>query len=325
MKKTITSIFFGFLFLCLAACGPQATPLPTVAPTAGQPTAQPESTKAGRPIILGDISDDPAEVIEGMQPFADYLAAQLADQGISSGQVRVAASTEEMIELIKKGEVDLYFDSTYPATLISDAGGGQIVLRRWKFGVEKYNSVIFASKESGITSIEQLAGHMVAMDAPYSTSGFLLPAVYLKEMGLTLTGYKDYSAKVDSKEIGFAFSYDDENTLQWVLSGYTAAGVTDDYHFDVGFPKEATAKLVELARTESTPRQVMIARPGLEPALLEAIKRVLVAMDDAGNTAGTAALETFQTSQFDEFPEGLEAATERMREMMKIAQEIKLP
>src|SRR5262249_43277272 len=150
---------FGLIVSSLAACSTQTSPTPTAIPS---PT--PEPTKAGRPLILGDISDDPAEVIEGAQPIANYLASQLAEYGITSGEVRVATSMDDMINLLKKGEVDLYFDSTYPATLISDAGGGQIILRRWKFGVEKYNSVIFASKKSGITSIDQLPGHIVAMD-----------------------------------------------------------------------------------------------------------------------------------------------------------------
>lgn len=324
MKNFIIKLFLGLTILTLVACGPQVSPTPAAIATATN-IPQPESTKTERAIILGDISDDPAEVIEGTQPIADYLASQLADYGITSGQVRVATSMDNMIELLKKGEVDLYFDSTYPATLISDSGGGQIILRRWKFGVEKYNSVIFASKDSGITSIDQIPGHLIAMDAPYSTSGFLLPAVYLKEKGLTLTGKKDYNAKVEPNEVGFAFSFDDENTLQWVLRGYAAVGATDDYHFDVGFPKEATAKLVELARTESTPRQVVIAGPKIEPALIAAIKQTLIGMDDAGNVAGNAAIKSFQTTQFDEFPEGLEAATSRMREMMKIVRGIPLP
>jgi len=216
----------------------------------------------GRAIVLGDISDDPAEVIDGTQPLADYLAEHLEEFGITSGQVRVVSSASEMAQLMKDGKVDLYFDSTYPATLISDEIGAQIILRRWRFGVEEYHSVIFASQESGITTLEDLKGHMVAMDAPYSTSGFMLPAVYMIENGLTLVGKKGYSDAVAADEVGFVFSYDDENTLQWVLSDLVSAGVTDDYHFDVAFPADTIEKLVLLARTESSPRQVVVARPG---------------------------------------------------------------
>jgi phosphonate transport system substrate-binding protein len=305
---------FLLLSFFLFACSPQIA-TPAVVPT--------ESPVKENPIVFGDISDDPTEVINGAQPIADYLASQLADYGITGGEVRVAASTEEMIELLKNGEVDLYFDSTYPATLISDASGAQIILRRWRFGVETYHGVIFATKDSGITDIEGLKGKMVAMDAPYSTSGFLLPAVYLTEHGLMLVGKKGNQDPVASEEVGFAFAYDDENILQWVLSGLTPAGVTDDYHFDVAFPPEVKENLVELARTESTPRQVAVARPGLDPELLQAIEQILTSMHETPE--GAAVLENFQTEKFDEFPEGLEEATTRMREMMELVKDIPLP
>jgi phosphonate transport system substrate-binding protein len=228
-----------------------------------------------------------------------------------------------MIQLLKNGEVDLYFDSTYPATLISDASGARVVLRRWRFGVEEYQSVIFASKASGITSIDDLPGHMVAMDAPYSTSGFLLPSVHLLENGFTLAGKKSTGDSVAPDEIGFAFSFDDENTLQWVLSGLADGGVTDDYNFDVAFPADAKPQLVELARTEFTPRQVAVMRSGLDPQLTQAIIDILTTMHETEE--GAAVLDNFQTTKFDVFPQGLEAATARMREMMELVKDIQLP
>ena len=303
-----------FLFL-LTSCGGRA--IPTAAETA---VIEPVESRA---IVLGDISDDPAEVIEGTQPLADYLAVNLKDYGITEGQVRIATSTEELAQMLANGEVDLYFDSTYPATLISDQVGAKIILRRWRFGVEEYQSVIFASRESGIRSIEQLPGHMLAMDAPYSTSGFMLPAVYLTEHGLSMVGKKSQGDPVASDEIGFVFSYDDANTLQWVLSGLADAGVTDDFHFDVDFPEEARTQLVELARTEATPRQVGLVRSSLDEELTQAIIRVLTSMHETED--GKAALESFQTTKFDEFPDGINTATQRMREMMEIVKGIQLP
>jgi phosphonate transport system substrate-binding protein len=111
--------------------------------------------------------------------------------------------------------------------------------------------------------------------------------------------------------------------LQWVLSGLTPAGVTDDYNFDTAFPAEATEKLVELARTESTPRQVMVVRAGMEPDLQNAILQALTTMHESPD--GQAVLEKFQTTRFDSFPEGIDTATSRMREMMEIVKNIPLP
>ncbi len=306
-------LFIVFTLILLSACA---------APTATEPLEETQS--AGRMIVIGDITADPAEVIEGTQPLADYLAAKLVDFGITGGQVRIVASMEEMAELLKNGEVDIYFDSIYPATYISDITGGQIVLRRWRFGVDEYHSVIFASKNSGITSLDDLHGQIFVMDAPYSTSGYMMPAAHLIEAGLNLSAKDSYADPVDKNEVGFVFGYDDENVLQWVLSGRAGAGVVDNYRYDVAFPAEVTSnELVVLARTDGVPRQVMVARPGFDPALLDALKTVLINMDE--DEAAQSALEKFQTTQFDDFPEGITAAMQEMRGMFEMVREIELP
>jgi phosphonate transport system substrate-binding protein len=204
----------AFVLILFSACA---------APAAVEPLENPQP--AGRMIVIGDITADPAEVIEGTQPLADYLAAKLGDYGITGGQVRTVASMEEMAELLKNGEVDIYFDSIYPATYISDMTGGQIVLRRWRFGVDEYHAVIFASKSSGITTLDELRGQIFVMDAPYSTSGYMMPAAHLLEAGLSLSAKGSYADPVDKNEVGFVFGYDDENVLQWVLSGRAEAGL----------------------------------------------------------------------------------------------------
>jgi phosphonate transport system substrate-binding protein len=306
--------------LALAACST------TAAETPDEPAQAEEEAPAqeeGRPIVLGDISDDPAEVIEGTQPLADYLAANLGEYGISEGQVMIGTSADEMAQWLETGEVDLYFDSVYPATLISDQTGGEIFLRRWRFGVEEYYTVIFASAESGVTSLEDLQGNVIVFDNQFSTSGYFMPAITLIESDLELAGKQSYNDPVSGDEVGFVFSNDDENTLQWVLSGLAAAGATDDYNYNVVFPEDAKDSLVVLAETDPVPRQVAVARPGIDPELLDAITQILTTAHESDE--GQAALEPFQTSQFDEFPEGIEAAQERMREMMEIVQGVPTP
>lgn len=313
-------LLIAIMLIPLAAC---AAPPPTTPPTEQAQPAPTQPAAAGRSIVLGDISDDPGEVIEGTQPLADYLAGRLADYGITDGQVTVAASAEEMIELLKNGEVDLYFDSVYPATLIGDASGARPILRRWRFGVEEYHTLIFASRESGITSLDDLPGSMIAFDNPYSTSGFAVPAVFLIENGLALAAKESYNDPVGPDEVGFVFSYDDENTLQWVLSGLVAAGATDNVNYDLFFPDEAKQEIVILAESEPVPRQVVVVRPGMDDDLQAAIIDVLTTAHE--DEAAADALDAFQTTRFDAFPEGIENALDRMREIMDIVQAIPTP
>lgn len=313
--NNLVKLSLGFVLIALVAC----TSPPTETPKPAE-TSKPAGEKT---IVFGDISDDPGEVIEGTQPLADYVAANLSDFSFGGGQVKIASDADEMTQWLESGQVDLYCDSVYPATLISDASGAQPFLRRWRYGVKEYYTVIFASAESGITAVDDLPGHAIALDNPFSTSGFLLPAVSLIERDLKLVGKQSYEEPVADDEVGFVFSYDDENTLQWVLSGLVAAGATDDYHYNEAFPAEEREKLVSLTKTESVPRQVVVARPNMDPELLEAIKQILITAHDS--EAGRAALEPFQTTRFDEFPEGIEAAQERMRDMMQEVQDIPMP
>lgn len=299
---------FTLILTLLTTC--TSAPLPATA------------TPAGRPIIFGDISDDPVEVIEGTQPLADYLASHLGDFGITAGQVRVVASADEMATLLTNGEVDVYCDSVYPATLISDQTGAEIILRRWRFGVEEYNSVIFTTKDSGITNLDDLPGHIIALDNAFSTSGYLLPAVTLLKKNLTLVSKATYEDTITADEVGFVFSFDDENTLQWVLNGLVSAGATDDYHYNVTFPDAAQEKLVLLAETEKVPRQVVVTRPNMDADLLNAIKHTLTTAHET--EAGLAALDPFQTTRFDEFPEGIKAAQNRMRTMIDLVKDLVL-
>src|SRR5688572_238657 len=151
------SILTGIMFVFLTACNPTPAATPTPEPTAAPQTAE-------KLFTLADISDEPAETIELFQPVADYLAAGLAEFGYTGGQVKAAADLDMMSQWMKAGEVDLYFDSVYPVMIISDTAGAKPLLRRWKDGVEEYHTVIFARADSSIKTLDDLKGHLIALE-----------------------------------------------------------------------------------------------------------------------------------------------------------------
>ncbi|MCA9968952.1 MAG: phosphate/phosphite/phosphonate ABC transporter substrate-binding protein [Anaerolineales bacterium] len=307
-QKWLGWVVLGIGLCLLAGC--EAQPEPT--PEAAAPAV------ADRVLVLGDISDEPAETIRGTQPIADYLAAALRDLGVTRAEVVIAPDLETMTQLMADGQVDLYFDSPYPALVISQETGAVPILRRWKYGVSEYHSLFFARADAGLASLDDLQGQQVAFEESFSTSGYMLPLSYLIEHDYKPVMSPSLGAPVAADEIGYVFSTADNTTIQWVVSGRVPAGVVDNITYELFIPEETRAELVILAETEAVPRQMVLVRPGMEPALQAAIRETLLAIDE--DEAGQAALETFLTTEFDEFPQGVEAALARMQTLYDLVQ-----
>ncbi len=269
-------------------------------------TATPSGT-----IVVGDVTSQPAKKITKFQPLADYLADRLHESGIGVGEVQVAADVEAMAKLLKEGEVDIYFDSPYPAMIVSDRSGAEPILRRWKGGDAAYYTVIIAMKEKGFTTLEDLNGHNIAFDDPTSTSGFVLPVVHMMEAGLTMSEKESSNETVEQNEVGYVFSEDDQNNIQWIISDKVDAAAIDHRSF-LNIPEESRQEMTVLAETDEVARHVVLVRPGLDPQLVETIKTILLNMDQSPE--GQEVLEKFEeTAKFDNFP--TDGDISRMREL----------
>lgn len=297
-----------FALLFIAACTPQSNAATTVG------TVVPD----GRTLVLGDISDEAAETIRGTQPLADYLADHLGDYGITAGEVKIAPDFDTMIQWVRDGEVDLYFDSPYPVLVISEETGARPLLRRLRFGVSEYHSVFFVRDDSPIQALTELTGQVVAFEEGFSTSGYMLPLAYLLQEGFDPIEVASPETAVPQGQIGYTFSTADDTTIQWVISGVIQAGVIDNVTFQ-RLSEETQAQLRIIAETEDVPRQMVLAQPGMDETLVTAITEVLLTMDE--DEVGQAALEAFQTTEFTEFPEGYAAAMEHMRTLYQLVQE----
>lgn len=284
-------LFLGFVTLMVGCT--QTPPTPSVTTTTPTPT----STKA---LVIGDVTNQPAKKITRYQPLADYLAARLSQFGIGVGEVKVAPDVGTMAEFLKSGQVDIYFDSPYPAMIAVNQSGAQPILRRWKGGDAIYRTIIFTLKDKGIERLEDLQGKMIAFDDVSSTSGFVLPFVYLKEAGLKLIEKDSTTDEVASDEVGYVFSKDDQNNIQWVISDKVDAAAVDHRSY-LDIPEESRQAMVILGETEEVARHVVLVRSGLPPEQVEAIKQILLDMDQTPE--GKAVLEQFEeTAKFDTFP-----------------------
>lgn len=267
-------------------------------------------------IVLADLSDRPARKIAMFQPVADYLAAELSEFDIKEGEVKIAQDFNTIAEWLETGAVDIYFDSVYPAMIVSSQSGAYPILRRWKKGHGEYYTVLIAMKDK-IQSLEDLKGKTIAFDDRHSTSGYMLPAAYLTEAGFDLEHKKAASHQIEPDKIGYIFSRDDENSIQWIIGGKVAAAAVDNQTF-AEIPLQTRQAMVILAKSELVPRQVVLVSPTMSPELVERVKQVLINMD-RDPQAENILRQFEQTKKFDELPS--QTSFERMQEIYQLVQQ----
>ena len=256
---------------------------------------------AARMLVVGTISDEPVKETRTFLPFAEHLAAQLAGQGITSGEVRIARDIGHMAALLRAGEVDIYVDSPLVSLAVSAKGGSRLVARRWKKGVAQYHSVLFARRDSGIRSLQDLKGRVVAFEEAFSSSGYILPRLAISERAVPLAALPGPRAARPQSGTGYVFSGDDENTIEWVLRGLVDAGAMSLY----SLKKRAGDDFEDLEiilKTDAIPRHVVSLSPGTSATLAEAVQAALTGMDQS--EAGRVVLQGFErTTKFDVIPE----------------------
>ncbi len=266
-------------------------------------------------ITVGSISRTPKEEVATFRPFANYLASRLKTFGITGGNVVIANSMEKMADLIEKGEVDIYIDSPFPISVVSTLSGAKPFLRRWKKGKAEYRSIIFVRGDSGIKTLDDLRGKMIAFDEEFSTSGYLLPKATLMEAGFKLIQCRTILDTVSPDQIGYIFSGDEENVILWVLRGKVVSGALKIEDF-AELAGDNISDLKIVAKSIYVPRHVVAHRTDLEATLVTAIREILINMNE--DEEGKAVLKKFEhTTKFDKFPQGAENAFKPINELAK--------
>ncbi|PKB65021.1 MAG: hypothetical protein BZY80_01380 [SAR202 cluster bacterium Io17-Chloro-G2] len=278
-----------YLLIALLGCNAAAAQRP-------DPTAAPMAKGI---FSVGKISGKPAKQIKKYQTVADYLAANLAKHGIGAGRVVVAPDIETMVGMLKSGEVNLFFDNPFSAYLVSDLADGKAIVLRVKQGPAEKRGIIFTRSDGGPTSLSGLRGRLIAMEDPTSSVSYLSPMAYLIEAGITMVEKPQPDAPVAANEVGYIFSYDDDNTVQWVLTGKVTAGVVDDSAFEE-FLEENPDDLSILAETQPMMRhQPGIVNPGMLPEFQADVRALLVGLDDSEESQSVK--RPSETLRFTEF------------------------
>ena len=127
----------------------------------------------------------------------------------------------------------IYFESVYPSYTINYVhGAGKTLLRRWKGGAAEYQSLIFTKRDGGIKQLADLRGKTMVFEDPGSTSGYLMPKLFLSRNGYKLVEKKGYDPNAVATDIQYSFAYLRSKLIDAVLTKQVAAGAIsdDDYN-----------------------------------------------------------------------------------------------
>jgi len=306
MNKQMRPIF---LIFAVAACFFAAT-------SGGEAFAQAPQNPKVKTLSLGIVFKGPREPIEAhFQDFVDYVARRLSATPEIKGRVVVAPTALQLVKSILEKQVDFYMESPYPTYLINKQGVALLLLRRWKGGMADYRSLLFTSKESDTTRVEDLRGKIIAFEDPGSTSGYFLPKLLLLKKGLSVTEKPGLEAKVSPKEIGYIFTYSDSKIVELVLTRKAAAGAfsNDDYS---RLDEQRRAAIAILAQTEPIARHLVSISKDLPPATAKRLREILLAMhqDEEGRKI---LQQTDNTTKFDLLPGGEEMFRQKLVELFR--------
>ena len=285
---------------------------PSTYPTGGNAAAQTAKSNAANAIRLGLVSEiNKAAIEEHFRDFVRYVSRRIAPGSEADAKVIIAPTPFEMAKLLEQRRVDYYFESVYPTYTINYVhGAGKTILRRWKGGAAEYQSLVFTKRDGPIKQLADLRGKTMIFEDPGSTSGFLMPKLFMSRNGYKLVEKKSYDPNLVPSDIQYSFAYLRSKLIEAVLNQQVAAGAISDDDYN-GLDEKRKSQMTILAQTERLPRHLVSVRADLAPQIVGQLNDLLVAMHEDAE-GQRILLKTDQTTKFDPLPGGEAALRKRL-------------
>ena len=267
-------------------------------------------------LTLGiSINQEPFGQARQFAPFLSALEHRL-EQALKHPvliDLRLYKSETNSIRDAARGQLDLQRMGALPYVLAKQIIPGLEPIVRER---TQKDAVIFASKESGISNLTQVAGHRVAFGQTNSTISFWAK-VHLARAGVHGTNLQSYvhlsgvrpgRDEIPSRPKGSEDRDSETQAHKQVIQEVSLSRA------DVG---EAPRRPFELNRYRHgglvpllvyrVPSEIYVARPGLDPEVVRAVQESLVAMqsqwekDLIAQLAHNIPIQGFETARDDDF------------------------
>ncbi|MFO8144276.1 MAG: phosphate/phosphite/phosphonate ABC transporter substrate-binding protein [Candidatus Syntrophosphaera sp.] len=222
-------------------------------------------------------SMEASSVVTSGEAIAGYLEQETGYHF----KVAVPTSYAAVIEALGTCQADVAWLPTFAYILAKDKFDAQVRFMTVRNGLNKYRGQFVARADSGIDSLEDIAGKVVAYTDAASTSGYIYPSAILKQEG------------IEPRKYTFAGGH--PQSISAVYNGTADVGCTYWSPPDAaGKPKDAREKLLEtypdvfekiriVAFTDWIPNDTVTFRRDLPPKIETDLQAALVKFSESSD------------------------------------------
>lgn len=235
---------------------------------------------AAETLVLAQLSDRPKKDFKQLRPMAKYVAKQLGHVGITRAEVRLFSELDELVEAVKNGDVHWVTETPYSAAVLVHEADAVPLVMKWKSRQQRYQTLIYTHKDSGLKSLEDLSGKRIAFEHNNSFSSYYLPRLILEKQGQSLNQINGLHAERDKNKVNYLFSRNEKNNLLWVHKQLVEAGALNDgdWQNPGRVPETLKAELRIIYRSEPFPRALELVSSKLSAERAAALKTLLLNM-----------------------------------------------
>jgi phosphonate transport system substrate-binding protein len=249
----------------------------------------------------------PSQDADAVLSGAEDIAAQIeADTGLIVSPL-VTTDFSAAVEAMCNGEAHMGALNTFNYVLASARGCADVAVTSVRFGSNFYSGQLITQADSGITSIEDLAGTVFCRPDPTSTSGWVIPSIAMQAAGI--------NPETDLAEIVDAGGHD--GVVLAVYNGDCDAGSTfvdARGNIEADYP-DVMDVVVVIAESAPIPNDNISFAPAVDAETRDAIVASLIGLTDSdaglellNSVYSWSGMEVTTDDFYDGFRQQLEAA-----------------
>jgi len=226
----------------------------------------------------------PEESIQMYEGLVEYLAGALGRRPVFLQRKSYA----ETNDLVRYGLCDLALVCTYSLVRGEQEFGMEVLAVPVVDGVTEYHSLIVVSEANPADSLTELRGQRFASADIISTSGWLYPAMWLKERGINADEFFSEHLIVGSHD----------RSIRAVASGYADAAAVHSLVYEqvVNGSPEISGKTRIIQKSPPYGMPPVVVSPDIDPALRDESSSTLLSMHQ--NSTGKGVLKEIGIDRF---------------------------